>query len=215
MKFSLALLTTVAAALVVAAPTQAPVEEAEVPTNETGLAIPDSAVLAIVPLDGELAPVFVELDDIPVLMIVNTTAVEEAYQAEEEAYEAEDIIDAEKRDAAKFKFRLTRYGWFSPNKREIGDEEDIVDAEKRDAAKFKFRLTRYGWFSPNKRELAEEEETVDAEKRDAAKFKFRLTRYGWFSPNKREVAEENDIVEKRDAAKFKFRLTRYGWFSPN
>ncbi|KAK6882686.1 hypothetical protein K6H10_000668 [Candida tropicalis] len=204
MKFSLALLTTVAAALVVAAPTQAPVEEAEVPTNETGLAIPDSAVSAIVPLDGELAPVFVELDDIPVLMIVNTTAVEEAYQAEEEAYEAEEgSSDVEKRDAAKFKFRLTRYGWFSPNKREEIDTEDIIDAEKRDDAKFKFRLTRY------------EEETVDAEKRDAAKFKFRLTRYGWFSPNKREVAEENDIVEKRDAAKFKFRLTRYGWFSPN
>ncbi|KAK6897420.1 hypothetical protein K6H09_000382 [Candida tropicalis] len=182
MKFSLALLTTVAAALVVAAPTQAPVEEAEVPTNETGLAIPDSAVSAIVPLDGELAPVFVELDDIPVLMIVNTTAVEEAYQAEEEAYEAEEgSSDVEKRDAAKFKFRLTRYGWFSPNKREEIDAEDIIDAEKRDAAKFKFRLTRYGWFSPNKREVAEENDIV--EKRDAAKFKFRLTRYGWFSPN--------------------------------
>ncbi|RCK56551.1 hypothetical protein Cantr_05344 [Candida viswanathii] len=105
MKFSLALLTTIAAALVAAAPTQAPVEDSDFSANETAVGIPENAVQAIIPLDGELAPVFIELDDHPAILIVNTTAAEETLSE----------AGVEKRDAA---FRLTRYGWFSPTKRD-------------------------------------------------------------------------------------------------
>ncbi|RCK63526.1 hypothetical protein Cantr_09732 [Candida viswanathii] len=132
MKFSLALLATIAAALVAAAPT-----ETQAATNETAVGIPENAVQAIIPLDGELSPVFVELDDHPAILIVNATAAKETI----------DESGVEKRDAA---FRLTRYGWFSPTKR----DEEAVDADKRDAA---FRLTRYGWFSPTKRDVSDEE----------------------------------------------------------
>ena len=72
MKFSLTLLTATIATIVAAAHTQYTGQAID--SNQV-VEIPESAVEAYFPIDDELTPVFGEIDNKPVILIVNGTTL--------------------------------------------------------------------------------------------------------------------------------------------
>ena len=164
MKFSLALLTATIATIVASAPTQ---YSGQTIDGDQVVEIPDSAVEAYFPIDDELTPVFGEINNKPVILIVNgTTLTSGAYN--------------EKRDAnADARFRLTNFGYFEPGKRDANADAKFkltnfgyFEPGKRDAnADAKFKLTNFGYFEPGKRDAN-------------AEAGFRLTNFGYFEPGK-------------------------------
>ncbi|KGQ98795.1 hypothetical protein MEU_00391 [Candida albicans P37005] len=143
MKFSLTLLTATIATIVAAAPAQYTGQAID--SNQV-VEIPESAVEAYFPIEDELTPVFGEIDNKPVILIVNGTTLTSG-------------ANNEKREAkSKGGFRLTNFGYFEPGKRDANADVGFrltnfgyFEPGKRDAnAEAGFRLTNFGYFEPGK-----------------------------------------------------------------
>lgn len=91
MKFSLTLLTATIATIVAAAPAQYTGQAID--SNQV-VEIPESAVEAYFPIEDELTPVFGEIDNKPVILIVNGTTLTSGANNEKEKLSLKVVSDS-------------------------------------------------------------------------------------------------------------------------